>query len=261
MAFNFAKSNNGNVKIKSSNPRMVPYLFDQHLKSKHNVVSWFPQGSVEWSISDVARTGVVLQLETCTSGAGWLYGQRRLPCHAPRGTNTSALPRSPLPNSPRRQHLPTVEPVRHIWEALDKLIWHQNSSKCDKKAAWEGRQHNALLHWTSTLWLCSSNIQCAAQLCRIMSGRSIWWDLDLPNWSKRWTSVPGQILERYSVRFCGQISTFTQNSLICLFQNCKLNSPNQRMHCVPDRQVEDLKGCMLQRAHLVVAGVALLIFT
>ena len=26
------------VKIKSSNPRMVPYLFDQHLKSKHNVV-------------------------------------------------------------------------------------------------------------------------------------------------------------------------------------------------------------------------------
>ena len=27
-----------NVKFKSSNPRMVPYLYDQHLKSKHNVV-------------------------------------------------------------------------------------------------------------------------------------------------------------------------------------------------------------------------------
>ena len=44
-----------------------------------------------------------------------------------------------------------------------------------------------------------------------------------------------------------------------IFAKCKLNiSPNQWMHCVHD---EDLKCCMLQRAHLVEARVVILIFT
>ena len=84
-------------------------------KSKHNVVmSRFPRGS--------AASGRFLMLLARESFSNWR------PVRAERGGCTarggcpatlpvapcSTLPRSPLPNSPRRQHLPTVEPVRHI---------------------------------------------------------------------------------------------------------------------------------------------------